>query len=174
MTLKFKDTLNLDDLSLQILSILQENSRLSNSEIGRRVGLSSPAVNERIRKMEEAGIIKNFSVEIDHKKLGFELEAYITVSLFGLFGPKLKETAKSFLQIPEVLEFYNVTGSDDVVMKIVASSMNHLRVIISKVAPLGQMNTRIIVTEFKKQQNIKITELDNLSPDDEYFKIDLE
>lgn len=171
MTLNFKQGMQVDDLSLQILSILQENSRLSNSEIGRRIGLSSPAINERIKKMENMGIIKNYSIEIDHKKLGFEIEAYITVSLHGLFGPKLKETAKSFLKIPEVLEFYNVTGSDDVIMKVVASSINHLRVIISKVAPLGQMNTRIIVTEFKKQRNLPMGELNNLTPDEEYFKI---
>lgn len=171
MTLNFKQDAQVDDLSLQILSILQENSRLSNSEIGRRVGLSSPAVNERIKKMENLGIIRNFSVDIDHKKLGFEIEAYITVSLQGLFGPKLKETAKSFLKIPEVLEFYNVTGSDDVIMKVVASSINHLRVIISKVAPLGQMNTRIIVTEFKKQRNLPMSEINKLTPDEEYFKI---
>lgn len=172
MTLNFKEDLNIDDLSLKILSILQKNSRLSNSEIGRQVGLSSPAVNERIRKMEKAGIIKNYTVEIDHKKMGFKIEAFINVSLQGIFGPKLKETAKSFLKIPEVLEFYNVTGGDDVIMKVVANSIEHLRVVISKVAPLGQMYTRIIVTEFKRIQGIDIDELDNLSPDEEYFKID--
>lgn len=171
MALNFKEDLNIDDLSLKILSLLQKNSRLSNSEIGRQVGLSSPAVNERIKKMEKTGIIKNYTVEIDHKKMGFKIEAYINVSLHGLFGPKLKETAKSFLKIPEVLEFYNVTGGDDIIMKIVANSIEHLRVVISKVAPLGQMYTRIIVTEFKRIQGIDIDELDNLSPDEEYFKI---
>lgn len=68
MTLNFKDSANLDDLSIKILALLQENSRLSNSEIGRQVGLSSPAVNDRIKKMEDMGIIKKYSVEIDHKK----------------------------------------------------------------------------------------------------------
>lgn len=172
MTLNFKDRLNIDEISLKILALLQENSRLSNAEIGRQVNLSSPAVNERIKKMSNLGIIKNYTVEIDHKKLGFGLEAYITVSLHGLFGPKLKETAKSFLKIPEVLEFYNVTGGDDIIMKVVVSSIDHLRVVISKVAPLGQMYTRIIVTEFKNQSNINVKELDHLSPDEEYFKID--
>lgn len=171
MTLNFKADLNVDELSLRILGLLQENSRLSNSEIGRQIGLSSPAVNERIKKMEKLGIIKNYTVEIDHKKLGFELEAYITVSLQGLFGPTLKETAKSFLKIPEVLEFYNVTGGDDIIMKVAARSIDHLRVVISKVAPLGQMYTRIIVTEFKNQSGISIKELDHLSPDEKYFKI---
>lgn len=122
--------------------------------------------------MEKAEIIKNYTVEIDHKKLGFEIEAYINVSLHGLFGPTLKETAKSFCNIPEVLEFYNITGSDDIVMKVVATSVNHLRVIINKVAPLGQIYTRIIVNEFKKIPNIDIDGLNNLSPDEEYFKID--
>lgn len=172
MTLNFKEGLNVDELSLKILSLLQKNSRLSSSEIGRQIGLSSPAVNERIKKMEKAGIIKNYTVEIDHKKLGFEIEAYINVSLHGLFGPKLKETAKSFCKIPEVLEFYNITGSDDIVMKVVATSIDHLRIVISKVAPLGQMYTRIIVTEFKKIPSIDIDELDHLSPDEKYFKID--
>lgn len=172
MTLNFKEHMKVDELSLKILSLLQKNSRLSNSEIGREVGLSSPAVNERIKKMEKLGIIKKYTVEIDHKKMGFELEAYINVSLQGLFGPKLKETAKSFLKIPEVLEFYNITGGDDIIMKVVACSIEHLRIIISKVAPLGQMYTRIIVTEFKKNLSIDIDELNNLSKDEEYFKID--
>jgi len=172
MTLNFKDNLKVDDLSIKILALLQENSRLSNSEIGRQIGLSSPAVNERIKKMEKLGIIKNYTVEIDHKKLGFELEAYINVSLHGLFGPKLKETAKSFLKIPEVIEFYNITGGDDIIMKVVASSIEHLRIIISKVAPLGQMCTRIVVTEFKKSSSISIKDLDNLTIDENYFEID--
>lgn len=172
MTLNFKYSANLDDLSIKILALLQENSRLSNSEIGRQVGLSSPAVNDRIKKMEDMGIIKKYSVEIDHKKLGFELEAYINVSLHGLFGPKLKETAKSFMDIPEVIEFYNITGGDDIIMKVVASSIEHLRIIISKVAPLGQMYTRIVVTEFKKSSSIDINKLNQLSQDEKYFEID--
>jgi Lrp/AsnC family transcriptional regulator, leucine-responsive regulatory protein len=171
MTLNIKDELNVDELSLKILALLQENSRMSNSEIGRQIGLSSPAVNDRIKKMERLGIIKKYTVEIDQKKLGFEIETYITVSLQGLFGPTLKETAKSFLKIPEVIEFYNVTGGDDIIMKIVASSIDHLRVVISKVAPLGRMYTKIIVTEFKKQSSIDIKEINHLSPDEEYFKI---
>jgi len=171
MTLNFKDELNVDELSLKILALLQENSRLSNSEIGRQIGLSSPAVNDRIKKMERMGIIKKYTLDIDQKKLGFEIEAYITVSLHGLFGPALKETAKSFLKIPEVIEFYNVTGGDDIIMKVVARSIDHLRVVISKVAPLGRMYTKIIVTEFKKQSSIDIKEINHLSPDEEYFKI---
>lgn len=106
------------------------------------------------------------------KKLGFELEAYINVSLHGLFGPKLKETAKSFMDIPEVIEFYNITGGDDIIMKVVASSIEHLRIIISKVAPLGQMYTRIVVTEFKKSSSIDINKLNQLSEDEKYFEID--
>ncbi len=172
MTFNLKERLNIDDLSLKILSLLQKNSRLSNSEIGRKIGLSPPAVNERIKKMEKAGIIKGYTVEIDHKKMGFEIEAYINVSLPGFFGPKLKEAAKSFQNIPEVIEFNNVTGGDDIVMRVLASSIDHLRVVISKVAPLGQMYTRIIVTEFKKQQSINLEYIDNLSPDEKYFEID--
>ena len=171
MGLNFNEELNVDKTSLKILSLLQKNARISNSEIGRMVGLSSPAVNERIKKMEKSGLIKNYSVEIDHKKLGFEIEAFINVNLAGIFGPKLKETAKSFRNIPEVLEFYNITGSDDIVMKVVAKSIEHLRIVISRVAPLGQMYTRIIVTEFKKRNSIDIDLLDQLSSDEKYFDV---
>ena len=69
----------MDDLNLKIIKQLQQNSRLSFAEIGRNVGLSAPAVAERVQKLEEAGVIKGYSLILDHEKLGFYVQAQITL-----------------------------------------------------------------------------------------------
>ncbi|HAH70153.1 MAG TPA: AsnC family transcriptional regulator, partial [Synergistaceae bacterium] len=71
----------LDDIGIQILKILQEDGRISFNELGRRVGLSSPAVAERVRRMEDAGIITGYKAVVDQSKVGYPIMAYIRLAI---------------------------------------------------------------------------------------------
>ena len=153
----------LDETALKILSLLQKNSRESFSEIGRNVSLSAPAVAERIKKMEEAGIIKDYTIEISHEKLNLGMMAFMLVNLPGSFGVQVEKTENVIADIPEVLECHRVTGQDDMIIKVVFKDIPHLKIVIDSIAPFGQINTCIVVTSFRNESFLDIEKYINNS-----------
>jgi Lrp/AsnC family leucine-responsive transcriptional regulator len=133
----------LDEVGWQILTVLQEDARLSFTEIGRRVGLSLPAVTERIRRMEEAGIITGYRVEIDIRKIGLGITAFIRVITPNEKYPALNTLLKS---MPEVLESHHLAGADSFIIKVVASSIPHLESLITRLSPYGPTTTSIVLS----------------------------
>jgi Lrp/AsnC family leucine-responsive transcriptional regulator len=99
----------LDTAGWQLLQALQENARLSYTELGQRVGLSAPAVAERVRRMENAGIISGYHAESNRAKIGFPITAIIRMSAFS--GDRCTRFADFVQDIPEVLECYRVTAA---------------------------------------------------------------
>jgi Lrp/AsnC family transcriptional regulator, leucine-responsive regulatory protein len=142
MTLEIEKLL--DGTGWQILQALQQNARLSYSELGQRVGLSSPAVAERVRRMEDAGIISGYHAEINVAKIGFPITAVIRMSPSP--GERCTRFTASIQEIPEVLECHRVTGSDSLVMKVVASSVEHLEALIDQLSAHGQLTTSIVLS----------------------------
>ena len=142
MTLEIEKLL--DGTGWQILQALQQNARLSYSELGQRVGLSSPAVAERVRRMEDAGIISGYHAEINVAKIGFPITAVIRMSPSP--GERCTRFTASVQEIPEVLECHRVTGSDSLVMKVVASSVEHLEELIDRLSAHGQLTTSIVLS----------------------------
>jgi Lrp/AsnC family leucine-responsive transcriptional regulator len=134
----------LDETGWHILEALQENARLSFSELGQRVGLSSPAVAERVRRMEDAGIITGYRAEINTAKIGYPITAVIRIS--NSPGERCTRFSASAQAIPEVLECHRVTGSDALIMKIMASSVEHLEALIDKLSEHGQLTTSIVLS----------------------------
>src|SRR5215472_8883841 len=97
----------LDETGWHILEALQENARLSFSELGQRVGLSSPAVAERVRRMEDAGIITGYRAEVNIAKIGYPITAIMRLNPQGEKCTRLNSLVR---ELPEVLECYRVTG----------------------------------------------------------------
>ena len=133
----------LDDIGRQILRILQEDGRISFNELGRRVGLSSPAVAERVRRMEEAGIILGYRAVVDQARVGYPIMAFIRLSIPVSFLAQADELAKA---IPEVLECHHLTGSAGVILKVVVSSVGHLEEVISQMGSCGMTTTAIVLS----------------------------
>ena len=90
----------LDDIGRQILRILQEDGRISFNELGRKVGLSSPAVAERVRRMEEAGIILGYRAIVDQSRVGYPIMAFVRLSIPVSFLAQADELAKSIPEVP--------------------------------------------------------------------------
>ena len=134
----------IDDLSLKILQHLQKNARTTFAEIGREVGLTSPAVAERVKKMEDVGIIENYKTMVSHTQLGFQLKAMITVRAFvGKLKPFL-EVVKTF---DEVLNCYRITGNENIIMEVVLRDQFHLEKFIDKLITYGETRTHIILSD---------------------------
>src|SRR6266566_3483110 len=134
----------LDETGWNILEALQENARLSFSELGQRVGLSSPAVAERVRRMEDAGIISGYRAEVNTAKIGYPITAIIRIS--NSPGERCTRLSTFAQEIPEVLECYRVTGSDSLIMKVMASSVVHLESLIDRLSEHGLLTTSIVLS----------------------------
>lgn len=132
----------LDETSWALLRELQEDARLSYSALGRRVGLSSPAVVERIRRMEEAGIITGYRAEVSLAKLGYSIQAFVRVA--SMMGES-HSVGSVYEQYPEVLECHRVTGSDDYILKVAVASIQHLEQVINRFSR-SQITTLIVLS----------------------------
>jgi len=135
--------MKLDVISWKILDCLQENARQSNTEIARQVGITSPAVAERIRKMEDAGIIEGYYAKVSHFETGHQLKAIITLRAFmGRLKPFISKV-KSF---NEVVNCYRITGNENIVMEVVLNNQKHLEQFIDQLITYGETRTHIVLS----------------------------
>ncbi len=144
--------MKIDSLNWNILRCLQRNARQSNAEIGREVGISSPAVSERIKKMEDSGIIEGFKTSISAYEVGYQLKAIITLRAFmGMLKPFL-EKVKTY---PEVLNCYRITGNENFVMEVALNDQKHLENFIDKLIVYGETKTQIVLSHVVKNNEVK-------------------
>ena len=144
----------LDELNWKILKCLQENARQSNSEIGRQVGITSPAVSERIKKMEDAGVIQSYETSISPYEIGYQLKAIITLRAFmGMLKPFM-EKVKTY---DEVLNCYRITGNENFVMEVVLKNQKHLESFIDQLIVYGETKTQIVLSKVVRNKPIKPT-----------------
>jgi len=142
----------MDSLNWNILKCLQKNARLSNAEIGRRVGISSPAVSERIKKLEESEVIENYNTLINPTKVGYQLKALITLRAFmGMLKPFLEKVTT----YDEVVNCYRITGNENIVMEVVLKNQKHLENFIDQLIVYGETKTQIILSQVVKHNEIK-------------------
>lgn len=144
--------MSLDDLNWKILRCLQKNARLSNAEIGRQVGISSPAVSERIKKMEDLGIIEGYKAIVAPLNVGYQLKAIITLRAF--MG-KLKPFLDKVKTYDEVVNCYRITGNENIVMEVVLKNQKHLETFIDQLIIYGESKTQIVLSRVIKQKELK-------------------
>ena len=133
----------LDAIDWHILKELQENARVSFAELGRIVSLSRPAVAERMRRLEEMGVISGYRAELNLPRLGYCITAFVQISAPGNVVPALSETIRA---VPEVLECHRGTGKDYYILKLAASSLEHLEVVLDRLAEYGQVTSSIVLS----------------------------
>jgi Lrp/AsnC family leucine-responsive transcriptional regulator len=133
----------LDKIGWRILSELQANGRLPLTELGRRVGLSTPAVGERVRRLEDVGIITGYRAQVDHAKVGYPILAFIRISVVGDFLSRVMKVSR---EVPEVLECHRVTGSDSYLIKAIAGSIEELEKVIDRFTPYVATTTAIVLS----------------------------
>lgn len=112
----------INEIDTKILNIIQTDARISNADIARQVGLAPSAVLERVRKLEERGVIRGYAANIDHSQIGFGLTAFVFVRTNECGSP----TDKLFAAIPEVLEVHDVAGEESYLLKVRAKNTEDL------------------------------------------------
>lgn len=142
----------LDLIGRKILAELQENARIPFTELGRRVGLSTPAVMDRVRRLEDAGVIAGYRAEVDYGKMGYPIAAFIGVNVVGDFLPRMSKLAKS---IPEIVECHRVTGSNSFIMKVIAGSVEELEKTIDRLTPYVATTTSLVLSSLVQRRSIE-------------------
>jgi Lrp/AsnC family leucine-responsive transcriptional regulator len=131
----------LDATNLRLLAELQEDARLSLAELGRRVGLSSPAVADRLARLEEDGVIRGYHAEIDPRAVGYALSVVIRIRP----APReLRKVADVARETPEIVRCDRVTGEDCYVMRAHVRDVEHLEEVIDRFAIYGQTTSSIL------------------------------
>ena len=133
----------IDDLNWKILQCLQNNARVSFADIGREIGLTPPAVAERVKKMEDMEILEGYTAKVSHAKTGYQLKAIITLRAF--MG-KLKPFLSTVASFEEVINCYRITGNENIVMEVVLKDQFHLEKFIDKLIQYGETRTHIILS----------------------------
>jgi Lrp/AsnC family leucine-responsive transcriptional regulator len=132
---------SIDETDRKLLEELQANARLSLAELGRRVSLSAPSVADRLKRLEDAGVIKGYRADLDPRALGYDLGAVIRVRPHARQIPKVAQIAND---TPEVTECQRITGDDCFFMRLHVRDVEHLEEVLDRFTPFGQTTTSIV------------------------------
>jgi Lrp/AsnC family transcriptional regulator, leucine-responsive regulatory protein len=133
---------NLDSTDWKILAELQEDGRLSYTELGRRVGLSSPAAQERVRKLEDAGIITGYRATVDYERLGLPIRA--SIRLDGNCR-EVDRMLEGLREMPNVIDVYKVLGDDCFRLLVAVASPEQLHSLLKSLSIYGETSTTVII-----------------------------
>jgi Lrp/AsnC family transcriptional regulator, leucine-responsive regulatory protein len=130
-----------DEIDRRIVAEVQADGRVTMAELGRRVGLSAPAVTERLQRLEQRGVIRGYHADVDPRALGLSLGAVIRIRP----APgQLQSVAEAAVATPEVVECTRITGEDCYIMRANVRDVEHLEEVIDRFAVLGQTTTSIV------------------------------
>lgn len=150
----------IDAVDKDILTIIQQKGRESNAEIARQVGLAPSAVLERIRKLEERGVIKGYEARLDPRQLGLGLTVFVSVRTSECGG----EVGETLAKIPEVLEVHDVAGDDCYMIKIRTRDTEHLgQLLWEKIKPIPKVTstrTTVVLQTFKETGSFPLEHID--------------
>lgn len=134
-----------DRTDWRIIGLLQKNARMTNTEIGKIVGLTQPAVTARIRALETVGVIETYAARINPSALGMEITAIIRLKTTH---EKIAQCLKTFEQVPEILEANRITGEDCFIVKATFCRMPRLEEVIDCLAKFGSVTTSLVLASY--------------------------
>ena len=134
---------DMDDVNWQIIGLLQENARISFSEIGRQVGLTSTAVAERVRRLEDARIVRSYRIATGDEELGYPINAFVTIAVHHGASGQLTRLCG---ELSEVIECHHITGDDGYLVKVRATSVHHLEEVVERLRRVGEPTASIVLS----------------------------
>ena len=133
-----------DNIDRNLLDVLSDNSRLSFAELGRKINFSPSAVRERVQKLEEFGVIKKYSIKLDNKKLGNDLEAFI---LLKVFPGQLEHVLEKINDFEEIKEAHRITGNQNIHLRVVVKNQLRLQGLLDELMTFSDTKTFLILSE---------------------------
>jgi Lrp/AsnC family transcriptional regulator, leucine-responsive regulatory protein len=139
------NAVDLDPIAWKLIESLQQNARLSFAELGRKVGLSTPAVAERVHRLEDAGIVTGYHATVDLAKLGVPIRVLVRLTIPG--GElQIRRTVHAIKELPEISRCHRITGDESFVIEANVISVVHLESLIDRLSVLGATSTSTILS----------------------------
>lgn len=156
------DVIDVDPIAWRILEALQQDARLSFAELGRIVGLSAPATAERVRRLEEAGIITGYHASLDMARLGVPIHVVVHLTIQG-GDLQVKHTVAAIKELAEISRCHRITGAESFVIEADVVSIRHLEALIDKLNMLGTTSTSTVLSTPVKRREYRAIEIDAFS-----------
>lgn len=154
-------TERIDEIDVRILELLQENGRMKRNAIAEDVGLSVPSVSERMRKLEERGVITGYHAVVDAKRLHFDITAFIRVMVDG--SDNYPAFIERVVGIPEVLEAHSMTGEGSHILKVRTrntTTLERLLALVQSLPGVHGTSTSIVLSSYKESRTIAATPME--------------
>jgi DNA-binding Lrp family transcriptional regulator len=154
---------HLDDKDRALLRHLQDDARVTSTELAKRVDLSPPGLQKRVRKLEEMGVIEGYKTILNREALGFDMLCFVQVTLRRHEPEAIRSFKERIKSMTEVMECHHITGEYDYLLKIVVRNRNHLeQFLVEKLTPLKGMDkirTSLVLREIKSSIAIPMDEV---------------
>lgn len=145
--------IELDDVDRALLAYLQADARITNTELARRVELSPPGLQKRLKKLEESGVIAQYVTLVNREALGFDMLCYVQVTLQRHEPTAVSNFREAVQHMPEVLECYHLTGEYDYLIKVIVRNRRHLEQFLletlTPVPGMDKIRTSLVLSEIK-------------------------
>lgn len=154
--------IELDAVSWRLLESLQHNARLSFAELGRKVGLSTPAVAERIHRLEDAGVITGYHASLNVGKLGAPIRVLLRLTIPG-GDLQISRTVTAIKELPEISRCHRITGDESFVIEANLASIQHMEALIDRLSVFGATSTSTILSSPVERREYQERQLDSFA-----------
>ena len=150
----------LDQIDHKLLEILQSNGKITNAQLSKDVGLSPAPTLERVKKLEQSGIIKSYHAQVEREKVGLGVMTFVQVTLSGHRKSITEGFVKKITEVPEIIECHHVTGSCDFLLKVIAKDISSYQKLImdtiNEIEEVANTQTMVILSTFKDSKVLPI------------------
>jgi Lrp/AsnC family leucine-responsive transcriptional regulator len=156
------NVVELDSIGWKILESLQQNARQTFAELGRRIGLSTPAVAERVHRLEEAGVITGYHASLNTAKLGVPMRVIVRLTIPG--GElQISRTVSAIKELSEISRCHRITGDESFVIEADIVSVRHLEALIDRLSALGATSTSTVLSSPVERRDISAKQLESFA-----------
>jgi Lrp/AsnC family transcriptional regulator, leucine-responsive regulatory protein len=150
----------LDQIDHKVLEILQMNGKITNAQLSKEIGLSPAPTLERVKKLEQSGIIKSYHAQLDRARIGLGVMTFVQVTLVGHRKMVTDAFVEKINKIPEVIECHHVTGSCDFLLKVIAKDITSYQELmlgrLNEIEEVSGTQTMVILSSFKESKVLPV------------------
>ncbi len=152
----------LDEIDRKILEILQSRAKITNAKLSEEIGLSPAPTLERVKKLEQMGIITSYHAKLDPERIGLGVTTFVLASLIGHNKANIEGFIQEIQKIPEVIECHHITGAGDFILKIIAKDISSYQKLmlekVSEIKEVDNMQSMVVLSTFKDSKVLPVPE----------------
>ncbi|NIJ50848.1 Lrp/AsnC family transcriptional regulator [Dyadobacter arcticus] len=152
--------IKLDQIDRKVLEILQTNAKITNAQLSKEIGLSPAPTLERVKKLEQSGIIKSYHAQLEPEKVGLGVSTFVQISLVGHRKAVTESFVEKIQAIPEVIECHHITGTGDFLLRVISKDISTYQKLmlekINEIEEVASTQTMVILSTFKESKVMPI------------------